>query len=71
MVHKVLFWGGFGLSPSKQTVGLQLTKSLNRPRSPRMATRSRNATFLQQGITLGVPYIRGDGSKLWVLVARC
>ena len=36
-----------------------------------MATRPRNATFLQQGITVGLPCVRRRGSKLRVLVAGC
>jgi hypothetical protein len=76
MVHKVLFWSGFGtfLSPPPPPIlpaGIQLTRSSNRPCSSRVATRPRNATFLQQGITVGLPFVRRRGSKLWVLVAGC
>ena len=52
-------------------VGIQLTRSSNRPCSSRMATRPRNATFLQQGVTLGLPFVRRRGGKLRVLVTGC
>ena len=76
MVHKVLFWGGFGTfssppPPPILPIGIQLRKSSNRPCSSRMATRPRNATFLQQGITLGLPFVRRCGGKLRVLVTGC
>ena len=74
MVHKVLFWGGFGISSPPSTCltrGWELIQSYCRPRSPRMATRSRNATFLQQGIAVGIPSIRRRGSELRVLDSGC
>jgi hypothetical protein len=73
MVSKVLFWGGFGMRSSIPSYFLvtssQLTGSSHRPRSPCMATRPRNATFLQQGIFVGIPRLRRCGSKFRVLGA--
>jgi hypothetical protein len=51
---------------------LELTAMLfDRPCSPRLATRPRNATVLQQGISMGISGLRGSRSKFRVLVAGC
>lgn len=84
MVHKVLFWTGFGTFPSsicpssyqliprifRSSPFILLTRILTRPRCPRLATRTRNATFLQQTISLGLPRFRRRRCFVWILDAR-
>lgn len=83
MVHKVLFWTGFGMSPSSicpssyqllprifhSSSFILLTHILTRPRCPRLATRPRNATLLQQTISLGLPRFWRCRCFVWILDA--
>lgn len=72
MVHKMLFWSGFGMIlRTYKEFGEGLINRYNRPCHPFLAARYRDASFLQQGVTMGVPSLRCYGSKFRLLVAGC
>lgn len=73
MVHKILFWSGFGIFPAAHSFLRCMTNifDLFRDRRPLLAARYRNASLLQQTVTLGLPCVRSGRREFRVLVDGC